>query len=248
MTGAAGQVSGNGTENGPQKPRSSISYLLHALNQPLTGLQCSLELATARPRSAHEYVRALEEALDLTMRARTLVEAVRELSDTEAYAKAPAESIFLNTLLEVTADELAPIAAARNICIQVRANAEVSLQGERTWVANLVFRTLDSVLSLADDGSELSISASPERDRACLSVLWKQILLPEHSPFSRSELGLLITQAGWERLGGECSLEAKAETKTFTCHLPFSLSDRPTIPVGKEASNYEIEESRGGNR
>jgi len=55
--------------------------LLHALNQPLTGLQCSLELALVSPRPAEQYVRTLREGLELTGRMRVLVQAVRELAD-----------------------------------------------------------------------------------------------------------------------------------------------------------------------
>ena len=60
--------------------RSPLAHLLHALNQPLTGLQCSLELALASPRRREEYVRTLREGLQLIERMRILVEGVRELT------------------------------------------------------------------------------------------------------------------------------------------------------------------------
>src|SRR5277367_1520624 len=63
------------------KHRGALAYLLHALNQPLTGLQCSLELAVAGPRRPEQYVRTLQESLELTLRMRLLVEAIRELTD-----------------------------------------------------------------------------------------------------------------------------------------------------------------------
>ncbi len=49
-------MSGSGPQLAPvpgndllSKNRSPLAHLLHALNQPLTGLECSLELAVAGP-------------------------------------------------------------------------------------------------------------------------------------------------------------------------------------------------------
>jgi hypothetical protein len=64
--------------------RTPLAHLLHALNQPLTGLQCSLELALVELRSPEEYARTVREALHLTGRMRVLVEALREIADSEA--------------------------------------------------------------------------------------------------------------------------------------------------------------------
>ena len=63
--------------------RSPLQHLLHALNQPLTGLHCSLELALAGQRTSEQYVRTLSEGLELAGRMTILVAAIRELVDTE---------------------------------------------------------------------------------------------------------------------------------------------------------------------
>src|SRR5258708_36391313 len=62
------------------KGRSPMEQLLHGLNQPLTGLQCSMEVALASPRSVEYYVQGLRDGLALTERMRTLVEAMREVA------------------------------------------------------------------------------------------------------------------------------------------------------------------------
>ncbi len=64
--------------------RSPLERLLHGLNQPLTGLQCSMEVALASPRSVEYYVERLRDGLALTERMRALVEAMREVVDVEA--------------------------------------------------------------------------------------------------------------------------------------------------------------------
>jgi len=63
--------------------RTPLAQLLHALNQPLTGLQCSMEVALASPRTPEQYVHGLREGLELTERMRLLVGAIREVVDVE---------------------------------------------------------------------------------------------------------------------------------------------------------------------
>jgi len=63
--------------------RSPLAQLLHALNQPLTGLQCSMEVALGRPRTNEEYVQGLRQGLELTGRMRALVQAIREVAEVE---------------------------------------------------------------------------------------------------------------------------------------------------------------------
>jgi hypothetical protein len=65
----------------PVSDFSPLTHLLHELNQPLTGLQCSLELAAVGPRTAQQYLRAIREGLGLVARMRMLVEALREVTD-----------------------------------------------------------------------------------------------------------------------------------------------------------------------
>jgi hypothetical protein len=43
-----------------------MEQLLHGLNQPLTGLQCSMEVALAAPRTVEYYTQRLREGLELT--------------------------------------------------------------------------------------------------------------------------------------------------------------------------------------
>ena len=108
-------MSGTGTRLAlpiqPLQP-TALAHLLHALNQPLTGLQCSLELATSAPQSSEQYVRTLRDGLALTARMRVLVEALRELVHTSEPAEALSE-LHLDALVVECIDELGPVADAR---------------------------------------------------------------------------------------------------------------------------------------
>ena len=98
---------------------SPLAQLLHALNQPLTGLQCSMEVALAVSRTVAYYVERLREGLKLTERMRALVEAMREVTDGETEKTEPPEIIELQTLLREGLDDLRPVAEVRNIRIML---------------------------------------------------------------------------------------------------------------------------------
>jgi C4-dicarboxylate-specific signal transduction histidine kinase len=213
------------------KGRSPLAHLLHALNQPLTGLQCSLELAAASPRTADQYVRTLREALDLTGRMRILVEAIRELADNEDDSQ-HVEAFQLDALVCDTVDGLFPVAETIGVRLTLLGQSSLRVRADRRRFATLLFRWLESALSLAHTGSELQIVTSSEPARTCIAVSWQPGPAPDHSPFSRQELGLLIAQAGWERAGAEWTLtrpetpEETAQSCTVRLSLPPCFAAR----------------------
>lgn len=233
MSGAAFEVASQATTGPLTKSRSPLAHLLHALNQPLTGLQCSLELAVAGRRRPEEYVRTLREALDLTERTRVLVEAIRELTDAQPTAEVE-ETFQFHELLRDTADDLRPVAAALGVRLVLVSSLPLSVKTDRRSMATLVFRLLESALALTQTGSDLQIVVAPELEQLCLVVSWKQGATPQHSPFSRQELALLIAQAGFERAGGEWNHTREGTTQSCTVCLPlasglsqFNLADQP---------------------
>src|SRR5262249_28293644 len=101
------------------KDRTPLAHLLHALNQPLTGLQCSLELATAGARRPEQYLQTIHEGLELTLRMRILVTALRELADLEQQEAHESEALLLVDLLRQTTSDLLPVAETRGIHVQI---------------------------------------------------------------------------------------------------------------------------------
>jgi len=261
MSGAGAQPALQFASERPQgaapQGRSPLAHLLHALNQPLTGLQCSLELAVAGPRPIEHYVRALREGLELTGRMRILVEAIREVADAPPSAPEKFEAVPLDELVRNTAADLLPVAEAKGVRLllgdAVPPNAflrnilpgnlllqspvpegllpdhqtALSVRADRRALAALLFRFLESVLSLTRDGTDLQIAATAERGQANLGygtlvVSWNPSPPPEHSPFSRPEVGLLIARAGWERAGAEWIHTRTESAETCTVRLPLA--------------------------
>jgi signal transduction histidine kinase len=229
-------MSGAGAQLAPCPPgeilqgRSPLAHLLHALNQPLTGLQCSLELAMtgSRSRSEEQYIRTLREGLELTERMRILVEAIRELADPQPAGSQPQELVLLDELVRATAGDLQPVAETMGVRLVLDSAARLPVRTDRSFLATLLFRFFESALSLARAGSALQIAAALEPEHARLMVSWCPGKLPEHSPFSRQELGLLVVQAAWERAGAEWTFAAADVatadiTRTCTVRLPLVL-------------------------
>jgi signal transduction histidine kinase len=209
--------------------RSPLAQLLHALNQPLTGLQCSMEVALASPRTPEQYVHGLREGLELTARMRALVGAIREVADAEEEKDEEARTIELESLLRGVVDDLKPVAEVKSIRITldcVAGSSPVVLRTGRRRLVTVVFRLLESALSLTARGSTLRI----ETGVAPPAGVWMRIRWHggvASSAFSRPELGLLVAQAGFEGAGAEWERERTENLETVTVRLPgVSASSR----------------------
>jgi two-component sensor histidine kinase len=227
MSGASPQLAPQRSHAAEPQGRSPLAHLLHALNQPLTGLQCSLELAVASPRRREEYVHTLREGLELAGRMRILVEAIRELADTQPPDSGAVETIQLDALLHGTVEDLLPVAESHCVRLSLEKTSALSVRFDRRLLTALIFRLLESVLSLTRKGSELTVTTALEPKHACLIVSWKQGPAPQHSPFSRQELGLLLVQAGLERGGAEWTSTREEATQTCTVRLPLADCRHP---------------------
>jgi light-regulated signal transduction histidine kinase (bacteriophytochrome) len=217
-----------------------LERLLHALNQPLTGLQCAMEVALASPRTSEQYVQGLREWLELTERMRALVETIREVVDgAQAQAEKKdtdqnAESIDLRALLREVLEDLKPVAESMGVRITLDCSGASSLMmaAGRQRLGGVAFRCVESILSLADVGSELRIDAGNEPQekmsqedsrRENMTDGWIRLRWYAAAPraeFSRAELGLLVGQSGWEQAGATWEREGRENLESVTVRLP----------------------------
>lgn len=216
--------------------RSALAHLLHALNQPLTGLQCSLELALMGSRTPEQHVRALRDGLELTARMRVLVEAIRELADSDHCATEQTEVISLYDLLQETVRELQPVAEVRHVRIRLEGQPPLAVQASRAGLTAAAFRFLEAALSLAAVDGVLDIRHQAELGEACVCARWDAPReAPEHSPFSPPELGLLLAQAAWMKVGATWTGEHSAATRIVKIRLPLVSN-----PTRSKAINPEV--------
>ncbi len=223
MTGAGPQFAHEPAYGQLGVTRSPLARLLHALNQPLTGLQCLLELATAGPRRTEEYIRTLGECLQLTCRMSLLVGALREVVELQQPGSENPEPFLLDALLREAAGDLLPVAEAKGIHLRFESRGPLLVRANRSQLEAVIFRFLDSALSLTQEGSDFEVVARVEACKACLLVSWKYGAIPGSPPFSREELGLLIAQAGWEVAGAEWTQTRMEGVQTCLVRLPLAL-------------------------
>jgi signal transduction histidine kinase len=237
MSATASQPATKCATGEPPKGRTTLAHLLHALNQPLTGLQCSLELALSSQKRADQYMQTLRDGLDLTARMRDLVAAIRELVDMQQSEREEAETLLLDELLKETVAELLPIAESRQVNLQLEANTNLPMREERHRLKVLAFHLLESVLSLTRKGGDLRVSVRNDGPDVLLMLSWSPGASPEHSPFSRPELGLLIAQAGWEQFGGKWIQSRTEQCQNCSMRLPLESSQSQPQPKNLETSN-----------
>jgi hypothetical protein len=228
--------------------RGVLERLLHALNQPLTGLQCSLEVALAAPRTVEFYAARMREELELTERMRALVETLREVAsaaaenlETGTETGKDAETIELKSVLREVVDDLRPVAEAKSVGITLEGSTvptvaagavaiaiKIKIKKGRRNFSSLAFRTLEAALSLADEESGLRIElggaaagaaeGAPGKDQAWVRITWQS--KSRAAEFCRAELGLLVAQAGWESAGAQWERERMENRETVTVRLP----------------------------
>jgi hypothetical protein len=232
--------------------RSPLQHMLHALKQPLTGLHCSLELALVGQRTPEQYVRTLREGLELAGRMSVLVAAIGELVENQeenpqerqqareseedgpkpgAAGVGQREVLALDALLRQVVNELQPVAGEKQAQILLHCNVPLPVYASRHKLAGAVFRFLDSALSLTAPGGDLRIRAHPESGQARLQVRWDAgTEATKLDLSSRPELGLLLAEAGWKRLGGDWSRERSPDPEktgsfhTVVARLPLAAA------------------------
>src|SRR5246127_1379128 len=96
---------------------SLLPELLHALNQPLTSLRCSLELTLLQPRDSEEYRNRLRESLRLTEDIVVLSSGIRELLDVEE-PSACSGQVALDKVIESSVREVLPLAESQQMRVQ----------------------------------------------------------------------------------------------------------------------------------
>lgn len=229
MSGASAQLAAVAGYCAIPEGRTPLAHLLHALNQPLTGLHCSLELALAGARSAEHYVRILRESLELAARMRLLVEAVSELAEQKPSPAGDMAPLLLDGLLLAAADELQPVAREKGGYLRVVTTVPLPVVADRGRMQTILFRVLASAVSLCEKDTELQAVAAPEQNGVCLIFSWTQGRPPDNSPYSRPELGLLLALAEWECAGGKWRVIQ--ENATQVCTLRYPLLPFPTPAV-----------------
>jgi signal transduction histidine kinase len=122
--------------------REYLSEAFHSISQPLTALQCGLELAVAIPRNPKEYEKRIVDALQSAGCLREMVTALRELAEAEDLGE-DAERIELAELFSALQDPVSKIAALHESDFEIRPPANIGVHASNAKMSKLILFLCD---------------------------------------------------------------------------------------------------------
>jgi hypothetical protein len=185
--------------------RAFVSDLFHAVSQPLTALECGLELSLRRDKSAAEFRTRVETALvNAKLLHRRLLEA-RALQD----ATEPGDTslpIAVKGLLLQLQEDLLPVAKSARVKLDVKCETAM-VRGNETRLRNGFFYLLEFLLRTCPTNhrvslraQRVSLSAFEVSFKHCASA---RIETPDSTPAADpSDLSLRIAQRTFQAAGG----------------------------------------------
>jgi len=147
-----------------------LEGLLHALNQPLTQLLCSIELALQKPRTQASYMETLSTALAQVERATLLSSVIQEVVQIERKdGPQPDRTDFASTLKNVLED-LAPVAESAGLSIRAGYFPPCPVQVSQGRLYQALLILLNQTLSAARKGNCVEISLQRGDGQLQLSI------------------------------------------------------------------------------
>lgn len=219
---------------------SLLPELLHALNQPLTSLRCSLELTLLQPRDSEEYRKRLRESLRLTEDIVVLSSGIRELLDVEQPGH-HSGCVAFEQVLASSVRELLPLADARQVRVHLDCASSLPVPGDsQRYLAALLY-FLGFLFNFAGQSDELTIRAAADGEWVGLSLVLDKADQRADSPWNaldgpgnaRSYLRLLIARRIFEIEGGSVLVEREKQRVSLRVKLPCAQ------PLGEPAGADE---------
>lgn len=156
------------TADGAER-RRLLSDLFHALNQPLTSLCCSLELALREEHIPPAYRHSVREALQQTEQVTLLANSIREFIEAEEPGGELCVLELQAYLREVFLDFL-PMARSNGVLLSLACSSPCRVRLEAHWLRQALFHVLEFVLDSAGSGAEFQIHLGEEAGEAVLLV------------------------------------------------------------------------------
>lgn len=133
----------------------------HELRTPLTVLRTGLEVALSRERSAAEYKETLEETLSTTSKICRLAEDLLTLARLDALAKPRASAhVDIAELAGDLADAWRPIAAQRDVSLEVSLPSDLSVEGDARDLYRLIGNLTENAVDHSPAGGTVRLSAN----------------------------------------------------------------------------------------
>jgi len=140
-----------------------VSDVLHKLSQPLTAMQCSLELSLVRDRTAEEFRASVEAALQNAERLRQNLLLLRELSDADDPGDV-STPVQLHALLQEFQQDFLPVCESAGGFFRVDCSPQ-RVRGNAAKLRRAFFYLLEYLLRSSQRRS-LDVTAQPVSGRS----------------------------------------------------------------------------------
>jgi two-component system, OmpR family, sensor histidine kinase VanS len=205
---------------------SLLPELLHALNQPLTSLRCSLEVTLLQPRDSDEYRRRLRESLKLTEDIAVLASGIRELIDVEQPIAQP-RAVSLDKVLQFSTRELMPLADAQGVGISVLCTPSLTVLGDEQQLSTAIIYLLSFLLNRSSQGGEVNVQAKRDGEEIALAFELSESVTqgsgskpPAKPGAARAYLRLLVARRIFEVAGGTVRVDLDSKRGSIRIRLP----------------------------
>ena len=230
---------------------SLLPELLHALNQPLTSLRCSLEVTLLQPRDSDEYRRRLRESLKLTEDITVLACGIRELIDVEQPIAKP-RVVSLDKILQFSARELMPLADAEGVSISVLCTPPLTALGDEQQLSTAIIYLLSFLLNRSSKGGEVNVQAKRDGEEIALAFELSEGVTqgsgskpPAQPGAARAYLRLLVARRIFEVAGGTVRVDLDSKRGSIRIRLPRL---RATEENTASPMKGEMAEPKGASR
>ena len=219
-----------------------VADAAHELRTPLAVLITEAQTILSRERSAAEYRESIEDNLEAAQQLRGLTESLLELAHLESSGEAPLRERFeLAGIVRASIDQLAPLAAQRNIDVTTDLTP-VRAIGDESQVTRVITNLLSNAIYYNYEGGSVAVRLLEDDGAACFTVtntgegIDADVLPCVFDRFyradkarsradGRSGLGLAISKAIVDAHDGTITVKSNAGETTFEVCLPVAEPD-----------------------
>lgn len=143
----------------------------HELRTPVSVIQASSEVALQHQRSSEEYEGTLASVLDETRRVSDTLDKLLTLSRADAGDwPVELEDLYLDDLVSDLASRIGALAARKGVELEVGADDECPVRGDRNLLGQLVMILCDNAIEFTPAGRRVRVEAERRGPRSALVV------------------------------------------------------------------------------
>jgi heavy metal sensor kinase len=158
-------------EDAVTEMKQFTASISHELRTPLTALRGEAEIALLEARSVEDHRRVLVSQLEEFEKLTHMINQLLTLARAEAgEIHLTEKTVDLSALARSLADQMEPLAAAKNIFMGVDAFGAVHVRGDENWLERLILNLLDNAIKFTPEGGRVDLRVGAVDSQAVLEV------------------------------------------------------------------------------